>query len=180
MKKKLVILAAALVLMTAFAVGMTLAYLTSTTGTVTNTFTFGNVHITLDEEDLQNGGRTETGNVYHLIPGSSYVKDPVVHVAEGSENCWVFVKVENGISAIETSTIEAQILANGWLLLEGESNVYYKENIAGGTDLSVFETFAISEDAEVHLYEGATISITAYAVQSANVATAAEAWALVH
>ena len=79
----------------------TVAYLTAKTDPVTNTFTAGNVAITLDEAEIVNGvetgDRTDEGNSYHLIPGETYKKDPTVHVAANSENSWIFVKVENGL-----------------------------------------------------------------------------------
>ena len=102
-KKKLTIVSVALILI--MAVAGVLAYLTDT-ATVTNTFTVGNVDITLDEADTNSEGkpvdengnpvdnpedavRTENGNKYHLIPGQSYVKDPTVTVEPKSEESYV-------------------------------------------------------------------------------------------
>ena len=185
-------------------VGATVAYLTSTTGTVTNTFTVGNVAITLDEVDTDVYGAKaqkvtdpdtgkenkvpvkddETpsrgmGNAYKLIPGHNYAKDPTVHVTAGSEDCWLFVKVENGISAIEADTkkIAAQMDTNGWTLVEGTTNVYaYKDKVSEGTDVLVFTDFTIADNADVSSYSSATITITAYAVQADGFASAAAAW----
>lgn len=94
MKKKLVVITS-IVAILALAVGGILAYLTST-ASVTNTFTVGDVEITLDEavvdengKALADGSRTDEGNEYHLIPGLEYDKDPTVTVAAGSEESYV-------------------------------------------------------------------------------------------
>lgn len=89
----------AMALVCVFAVGMTIAYLTSTTETVTNTFTVGNVKITLDEAmvdemgvPVENADRV-TANTYKLLPGHTYTKDPTIHVDESSEDCFIRAKV---------------------------------------------------------------------------------------
>ncbi len=96
-KKKLTIISVALIMI--MAVGGVLAYLTST-ASVTNTFTVGDVDITLDEAKVNPDGtpvdpaeRTDKGNEYHLIPGQTYVKDPTVTVMAGSEESYVRMMV---------------------------------------------------------------------------------------
>lgn len=164
----------------------TLAYLTST-DSVTNTFTVGNVSITLDETKLKEDGTVDTGaarvkaNEFKLIPGTTYTKDPTIHVAAGSENCWLFVKVENSIAAIEGNTkIAKQLEDNGWELVDGETNVYaYKDQGVAETDYVVFETVTIDgsvNNATLSTYSGKTIKITAYAVQAQGFANAEAAW----
>ena len=188
MKKKFALMATSLVLVAALAVGGTLAYLTSQ-DTVTNTFTVGNVTITLDEADvnpdgtpIQNATRVDA-NEYKLIPGHQYTKDPTIHVSQGSEPCYLFVKVENGISDIEASesTIASQMSTNGWVALSDESNIYYYSGTvdasATSVDTPVFGEFTIKGDANVANYNTATVEITAYAVQADGFDTAAEAWA---
>ena len=170
-------------------VGATVAYLTSTTGPVTNTFTVGKVAITLDEADVDVDGVVEknvdgtdkdrvNANEYKLIPGHTYTKDPTVHVSAGSEDCWLFVKVVNGISGIEADTkIATQMANNGWTLVEEDSNVYaYKTKVPANTDVPVFSSFTIANDADVSSYSNATITITAYAVQADGFASSADAW----
>ena len=75
----------ALVLVIGCAVGGTVAWLTAQTGPVVNTFTYGDIDITLGET---------TGNNYKIIPGVDIEKDPKVTVKKGSEACWLFVKVK--------------------------------------------------------------------------------------
>ena len=98
MKKKLLIMSVAMVLVCAFAVGMTIAYLTSTDGVV-NTFTVGNVQIKLDEAKVnldgtpvQDADRVKA-NSYKLIPGHTYTKDPTVTVLSGSESSYIKMTV---------------------------------------------------------------------------------------
>lgn len=182
--RKAMLIALCAVLLVAASVMGTLAYLTSTTGVVTNTFTVGNVKITLDEAKVDTAGVEVKDadrvleNKYHLIPGSSYTKDPTVHVDANSEDAWLFVKVENGLANIEAgTTIAAQMAAKGWTLVANQTNVYaYKTTVAAGNNIVVFESFTVSGTADVAAYEEAEIKVTAYAVQAENFETAAEAW----
>lgn len=101
MKKSKVILAlvCAVLLVCASVLG-TLAYLTST-DTVTNTFTVGQVKITLDEAKVDTDGKALTGNSaervkensYKLFPGHVYDKDPTVTVLAGSEESFIKMTV---------------------------------------------------------------------------------------
>ena len=84
----------------------TLAWLTSTTGNVENTFTTSDITITLQEheydaaEDELKNDVTTTGNSnYKMIPGWTIPKDPWVTVEKGSEKCYVFIQVieEGGV-----------------------------------------------------------------------------------
>ena len=201
-RSKALLLSLCAVLLVAASVFGTMAYLTST-DKVTNTFSVGSVSITLDEKDVDNDGNTEDNvtvndvvrdkaNSYKLMPGHTYVKDPTVHVNASSEDSWIFVKVENGISAYEAATSEegdnktiaGQITANGWKKLENVDDVYYKEYTKNenGMDLVVFESFKIADNAnEVEGWtsiktESTKINVTAYAVQKDGFDTAAEAW----
>lgn len=180
-KSKALLMTLCAVLLVAASVLGTMAYLTST-DKVTNTFTVGQIHITLDEAPVNVDGEEIDGarrewNAYKLVPGHEYKKDPTVHVQGGSENSWIFVKVENGIAAYEaagTTTIAAQIEAKGWTALTGETGVYYKTytKAEAETKLVVFDNFTIAEGAEA--VPGwadainANITITAYAGQKDN------------
>lgn len=178
----------------------TMAFLTSK-DTVTNTFTVGKVNITLDEALVNDAGqpinndtdknvvgldeapRVKT-NDYKLIPGHTYTKDPTIHVTADSENSWIFVKVENGLSAIEAdTTIAKQITGKNWTALEDNAGVYYKEYTSAttDTDLKVFDNFKIENGAVVGDtaadYANKTIIVTGYAIQKDGFPTAAAAWA---
>ena len=190
-KAMLLVLCAALLV--AGSVMGTLAYLKAQTGTVTNAMTVGKVEITLDEGKTDEYGvstgeripvtATNTdGNNYKLIPGHKYSKDPIVTVRANSEACYLFVKVVNGISAIEAgTTIAAQMAAKGWEPLDGVANVYYK-SVAATDDTAVnypvFDNFTIADNANENTtaWKAASIEITAYAIQAEGFDSAKAAW----
>lgn len=189
MKKGLlaVLCAAAVIASTVYA---TLAYFTDSEA-VTNTFSVGQVHITLDELDVdkdtnlldnktyENDTVRDKANEYHLVPGNSYVKDPTVHVQADSNDAWLFVKVVSGIKDIEAATekgtIEAQIKDNGWTKLDGVENVYYCEYDAeadsGKTDFVVFETFKIDGDKTMNVTPNQSLATGKYDIADYEKAT---------
>lgn len=186
MKKSIALVMMAVLLVAASVMG-TLAYLTSN-DTVKNTFTVGKVKITLDEAKVNEYGEADTPasrvkeNTYKLIPGHAYTKDPTVHFAAGSEASYLFVKVENGITAIEADKkIADQITVNGWTALDSVTGVYYQKvdanTGAAAIDYPVFGTFKLTDDANVANYATANVTVTAYAIQADGFTTAAAAWA---
>jgi len=125
-KALLLSLCGALVI-TASAVG-TFAYLTDEDADA-NTFTVGNVSLTLDEAKVGEDGKPVTpqerieagsnaGNTYHLLPGHTYVKDPTVTIKKGSEDAYVRMLVE-----VENMTDLRLAFPN-----EGETEKYYGED----------------------------------------------------
>lgn len=96
MKKKTILVAAiAVMLVAALVVGGTLAYFTDTK-TADNTFTMGNVAITLDEKnanpDAPTGSGRVTENTYNVYPGKIVDKDPTV-TNVGSNDAWIRAKI---------------------------------------------------------------------------------------
>lgn len=217
-KSKVLLTLTCAVLLVVVSVMGTLAYLTDT-GTVTNTFTVGNVDLDnglgagLDEADTNDAGQLldEDGNVYDendgkeladrvtansykLQPGHTYVKDPTIHVSANSDNCYLFVKVENGISAIEDSTnnIAAQMGAKGWKALgTGYAGIYVyigteagasaPKEVSKSSDIVVFEKFKVAPtvtNTTLANYKDKNITVTAYAVQvdGFESKTAVEIW----
>ena len=78
-KKRFVAILLCVTLVALAAIGATFAYLTST-ATVNNTFTMGNVKITLDETNVNDPtGDRVTSNAYNVYPGAVVTKDPIVH-----------------------------------------------------------------------------------------------------
>lgn len=174
----------ALVLVFGCAVGGTFAWLTAKTDAVVNTFTYGDINISLAET---------TGNAYKIVPGVDITKDPEVTVKAGSEACWLFVKVEekDWPAFKETDNSTAKIdykIASDWTELVGVSGVYYREVGAVNADTS-FEVIkgnviTVSENltkAEVNAVVAVhpKLTFTAYAVQKDGVTSAADAWAKV-
>ena len=97
-KSKALLLTLCAVLLGAASVMGTMAYLTST-DKVENTFTVGNVKITLDEAKVNTDGTLAApaervkANEYKLLPGHTYTKDPTVTVKAVSESSYVRMKV---------------------------------------------------------------------------------------
>ena len=177
--KKIVALFLAAVMLVCTTVAATVAYLTSTTGPVNNTFTVGKVEIDLKETDVDEYGTevtpnpTVTENEYKLVPGHKYMKDPTIIVKDGSEKCWLFAKIENGLGTDATIT-----MASGWTLVEGKTNIYaYETAKTAGEKVVVFTDFTFAGTANPETYKASAIKITAYAVQADGFATAAAAWA---
>ena len=175
MKKKMIALTAALVLVLSAAVVGTVAWLTDKTQAKVNTFTVGNIDIDL----------TETERTYKMIPGEEIDKDPKVSVEAGSEACWLFVKVE------EANDLDKFIdyrIADGWTELPGVAGVYYRTVAADATErvfsvlandkVTVKDTVTKADMDEISGENAAKpqLTFTAYAVQQAGFADAAAAW----
>lgn len=124
MKKKTAALFLALALVVGATIGGTIAWLTSTTKPVVNTFTTSDVDITLSEGvDTDEDGKAE----FQMVPGCTITKDPKVKVTADSEDCYVFVKVE------KTSDFDNYIeyaMAPDWTQLENNGEkvdgVFYR------------------------------------------------------
>ena len=192
--KVLLTLACAVLLVAASVMG-TLAYLTSN-DSVTNTFTVGNVKITLDETDVDNStpnADRDKANSYKLLPGHEYAKDPIVHVDATSEDCYLFVKVTNEIAAIEdtANTVAFQMAAKGWKAVDGQNGLYVYVGTAAGAaaplavsasaNITVFEKIKVAgtvDNTTLAGYANKNITVTAYAVQKDGFESkgAAEIW----
>ena len=175
----------ALVLVIGCVAGGTVAWLVATSDTVTNTFTYGNIDITLTET---------TGTSYKIIPGTDITKNPKVTVEGGSEACWLFVKVEE-VGAISTITTDPVHYAidTGWTQLKDKdgkdvSGVYYRQvgAVDNDTAFNVLKDNKIIVSGELtketingYAVQQPKLTFTAYAVQKENIDTAADAWAKV-
>lgn len=190
--KALLLSLCAVLLVTASVLG-TMAYLTSQ-DQVVNTFTVGNVAITLDEKDVDNSTPGENdrdkANAYKLMPGHNYEKDPIVHVDANSEDCYLFVKVVNEIANIEAEeTVAQQMTEKGWVAVDAANGIYVyttdKTNpavVTKGSNITVFENFTIAgnvDNTTLATYADKTITVNAYAIQADGFAgkTASEIWA---
>ena len=179
-KSKAILMVVCAMLLVAASVMGTLAYLTST-ATVTNTFSVGNVVITLDEKDVDNStpdAERDIRNSYKLMPGHTYDKDPIVHVDAASEDCYLFVKVVNEIASIEAAgdtTVAAQMAAKGWTCIDTTNGIYVygtataPTKVQASANVPVFDTFTVADtvnNATLETYAGKTIVVTAYAIQA--------------
>lgn len=182
-KTKALVLALCAVLLVVTTVFATMAFLTDK-DSVKNTFTYGQVGISLDESAVNPDGTPIEGvarvqaNRYHLIPGHIYMKDPVVHVDPDSEDCWLFVKLNNELKDIIAGpTIEDQMRNNGWRLIDPENNIWaYWVPCEANENIRTFAAFTLTQDAIVSDFGEAVIEVTAYAVQADGFPNAEEAW----
>ena len=166
MKKKGLALVLALTLLVVCVVAGTLAWLTAKSDVVTNTFTTSDIKVELKET---------TGTEYKMIPGYTISKNPKATVLSGSEECYLFVKLDKSTNF---DTYLEYVIADGWTKLDGVTDtVYYREvktaNI--GTAYSVLKDNQVTVKGDVTKEqmnaldtEGAekpTLKITAYASQ---------------
>ena len=185
MKKKGLAMVLALVLLAVCAVSGTLAWLTAKSDTVVNTFTTSDIKVELKET---------TGTEYKMIPGYTIGKDPKATVLAGSEECYLFVKLEKSTNF---DTYLEYAIADGWTKLEGEGitdTIYYR--VVDGTTNQIGTAYSVLKGDQVTVKgsvtkeqmnaldaEGVakpTLTITAYASQLHKNATetfsASEAW----
>ncbi len=183
MKKKVLALVLAMVLVVVGVAAGTLAWLTAKSDTVTNTFTTSDIKVKLEE----------TKNNFKMIPGYDIQKDPKATVLAGSEECFLFVKLEKSTNFDDFMTYE---MADGWTLVEGQTNVYSRKVVTAGigTAYSVLKDDKVTVKGTVtkdmmnaidnNTAAKPTLTITAYASQLHKDAetefTAAEAWANVN
>ncbi len=187
----------------------TLAYLQDKTDPVKNTFTTGKVDITLHEFEIDNAtgekkvAKDAEGNVVtdangnetyvkaesagltgiKLVPGREIKKNPVITVKEGSEACYLFVKVEDGLSNLAT----INWVEGDWTKIDGTNIYYYKAIVAAPDDKDANKVsdvevviFPSITCANVTTYETAadiSLAITAYAVQAEGFETVANTFA---
>lgn len=204
-RKALVVLSLMMVLVLA-AVGGTVAWLTAKTGTITNTFTVGDIDIDLYEHLRNTDGSLKTGitdtdvtrsgiDDYKIIPGVDLNKDPTVVVKAGSEACWVFVKVEETawpqVKEDDETTLKiAYAIDSAWTALDKEKypGVYYiqQTDLSSSVNDAVYNVLAnkkvtvsdtlTKKDADDLKNTSIALKFTAYAIQQATFATAEDAW----
>lgn len=185
----------ALVLVVAVAsVGGMIAWLTDKTDAVTNTFTVGDINITLTETKKPDGTALSTGDKWEakLIPGKEYSKDPKVTVLANSEDCYLFVKVtEPELTGILNYTLNTA----GWTKGTGDgeggngvpTNVYFRMVSHSAADqsfelltnnkVSIANTVTKNQIDTLDKTKKYEMTFTAYAIQKEGTGTVAEAWA---
>lgn len=172
MKKKSLWYLAAAFLPILAGVGLSLAFLVSASRPVINTFTVGDVQIELTEH---------TGQEYLLLPGTDQPKDPTVTVKAGSEESYLFVKVEKKGDFDAFLSFE---MAEGWMTLAAHPDVHYRVvptpyedvsfSVLRSDQVTVRET--VTEQMLEALTEYPTLEVTAYAVQCEGIESPHDAW----
>ena len=193
MKKKIYIIVVSILSICSFLVGTSVAWLSSTTDTVVNTFTYGDINIKIEETDTGDNDNNEFTNEYKMLPGNKITKDPKITVLANSEDSYLFVEIKESENFKDFMKYE---LVEGWTLVEGTENVYVKEVTKSDKD----QEFFVLKDNTVTVLESVTkamlndldkdgqtnyptLSFTAYAVQRDSkieaIDTAVEAWSIV-
>ena len=207
-KRKALLLTFCAVLLVVASVLGTIAYLTAN-DKVTNTFTVGQVAIKLDEakvnpdgSPVENADRVQE-NSYKLLPGHTYIKDPMVTVLKGSESSYIkmtvtFTKAKELDAIFAPDGAKLMKIFNGyseneWTYKGNTKNTtantrtyefWYKDAVGAPTaDVKLDALFdfitvpsTINND-QLKNIEGMTITVNAYAIQADGFETAEKAWA---
>ena len=197
MKKKAIVAVVALVLVLCCAMGGTLAWLVDSTTEVKNTFTYGDINISLWEHELNDDGLTLSTDVFtgaeqtgfKMIPGNKIEKDPTVTVKADSEASWLFVKI---VESDNFDDFMTYAIAEGWTFfnttatgdeIDTDTNdgyvIYRQVDDTIGDQQNT--NFAVLNNNEVLVkntvtkgmlnaedFENPTLTFTAYAVQQDN------------
>ena len=180
MKKKSFVMVLALVLVFAVAVGGVVAWLTDKTGSVKNTFTVGDINITLTETGTNDAGEKS----YKMIPGTKLDKDPKVTVEANSEACYLFVKVEKGNNP--DNYLDYSIDTAVWMAVPEHEGFYYRTvaaneanqtfNVLTGNKVTVKDTVTKDMIKDLTAATYPTLTFTAAAVQQENITTVDDAF----
>lgn len=191
---KVFVLLLCAVLIVGCTVAGVLAWVIDVSGPVINTFSASSIKIKLDESkydpadnSLNKAERVQSNDNYVMIPGWELPKDPKVTVEGGSEDCWLFIKLEK---AEDVDAFLEYSIASGWTPLEGKTGIYCRKvsssandqsfEILEGNKVTVKETVSL-ENMQALTENGKSpqMTFTAYAVQlkkGSGEFTAAEAW----
>ena len=129
----IIVLLLVFVLLLGGMMGVTMAWLIDSSNQVVNTFTYGDISITLTETETDlDEDNDPTTNTYEMVPGQTITKDPLITVKRGSEDHWLFVKLEKSGGANNNfDEYLTYIMADGWKEIDdgdGDINtaVYYR------------------------------------------------------
>ena len=181
----------ALALILCCTIGGTLAYLFDKSEPVTNTFTYGDIEIQLNETDPESNNKPED-NTYSMDISNidnGIVKDPTAVVLADSEKCWLFVKVKESDNFDRFLTYTVPTGEGGWKLykeVSASESIYYRVVPNANID----QSFGVLENDRVYLKTDVTqkmldameleqfptLTINAYAVQYDNISDVDEAW----
>ena len=186
---KAFVLSLAVSLMVFSLIGGSLAWLMTSTDPIVNVFTYGDIRITLTETK---GEELSDGRYFKMTPGKVIEKDPKISVLADSEDCWLFVKIDESSDKALSDYIEYAI-ADGWTALQEAPGVYFRtvDNSAEAQTFSVLMDDKVTVKGSVTLEmlqaldssNYPTLTFTGYAVQRDMsidaIDSAVEAWALI-
>lgn len=163
MNKKLIVATAACAALLIGSISTSLAWLLDSSEQVVNVFNTSTIGVSLDEDE----------SVFDMVPGWTIDKDPVVTVADNSEDCYVFIKINESIGADIRLSSESNALtfsdyidyavADGWTPLESKlaaeateveraavKGVYYREVMSADYEKSFNILGASGDDAPTY------------------------------
>lgn len=179
-RRKITTIVVALMLVVGATIGTTVAWLTDSSETVTDTFTYGKVDIELWEGSTNTKwSKSDTvaavtvANRYNqkIVPGAAITYNPYLEVVADSEDSYLFVEIEN----TNTDCFALELFGN-WTLVPNQTNVYYyNTTYTNGSRLQIIlsdvvtvkNTVTMKMINEWSAQNGIqpTITITAYAIQ---------------
>ena len=180
--QKLMFICLMLTLIAVVTVAPTYSWLPSTRQPVVNTLARGVNSTKLDEALVDTDGQAIEGegaqrvnsNSYKYVAGARLDKDPTPTVLKGSEECYVFICVENGLSDQFIINYDTQ----SWLKVaeaDGKAVYVYSTKVdalASEADIvlnPIFTTVTVSDDLtaeDIETLGERTLCATAYAVQT--------------
>lgn len=163
----------ALAVVLGVAIGGTIAWLTAQTDPVVNTFTVGNIDIELWEpkylpetNELDYDTWVTSNDNYKIVPGMDLPKYPFILVKEGSEPCWLFLKIDEN-NFIDGMSYETTM---PWKPLEGEDHIYYRA-CTPTTKKDYFTDNVLNTDCDLYVLKGDKITVDGEKITSESLAT---------
>lgn len=203
MKNKYILILIAVAFVSVLSVLGTNAYLMAEVSN-TNGYSVGNVKIVLNESNVDEYGvviddKRVDNNSYHLMPGYTYVKDPIITLKKNSVDSYIRVLItvnrKEALKDIYGNDFKLEDIYNDW----GENWIYFNEiNIDDdqityeyrykfienglNSDNSlepIFKSFTIPKETTSEQLEnlsGFDVNIVGYAIQAEGFKSEEEAW----
>jgi len=209
MKKRNVLLIFGTALIASFSIAGTVGFLTDSKKS-SNVYSIGKISINLDETDVDELGNPIEGanrvnnNKYHLMPGYTYIKDPVITIQAGSEDSYIRLLITvNRIQELKQifgNDFEPEMLVNNmnnkiWVYTskkdnQDNSNTYeyrYYKKINGFEQKSkktkqiepLFESFTVPNfitKEQLETIKDLQITVIGQAIQAKGFENDTEAW----
>lgn len=164
-------------------VSSSLAWLSAASEPVVNYFSGGTIAIKLDEVPVDTSGKEISGdrvqeNHYKYVAGATLDKDPTVTVLANSEECYVYVCVDNELPS-SLFTLDTNTAAWTYVSSAGNMTIYrYSTVVESSTSdqalVPVFTQVSISADLTAEDIEDLgtkTLTVTSFAIQTASLDT---------
>lgn len=206
MKKKIVALCLIIALAATAVIGGTLAYFSDETEVVNNTFTVGQVGLSIAEDvtavpdkGYLAGTAIDGGAKYDIMPGNKYAKNVSITMDDNSQEAYVFVELTvSPIDALwavmdyDQDMLEQLLVGENATIFAGthlEDNlvahkqegtayteVYFCKKAVAEEVINLFEAVEIPATIDDQDFPEISFDIKAYAVQALGIATVKDAY----